>query len=140
MRLEMFFYFDGNCREAVEFYAKVFKTEVRNLMTYGEAPTDPNNPIAESDINRIVYAGILLDNMTAMFSDLPSSSSFKAGNNISPTISTNDKEEIRRIFSELSEGGEVYFELAPTFFSELFGMVTDKFGIRWQILFYEEKV
>ena len=140
MRLEMFFHFDGNCREAVDFYAKVFKTEVRNLMTYDEAPADPNNPIADSDKNRVVYAGILLDNMTAMFSDVPSGSGFKAGNNISPTISTNDKEEVKRIFSELSEGGEVYFELAPTFFSELFGMVTDKFGIHWKILFYEEKV
>ena len=140
MRLEMFFFFDGNCCEAVEFYAKVFKTKVRNLMTYNEAPADPNNPIADSDKNRVVYAGILLDNMTAMFSDVPSGSGFKAGNNISPTISTNDKEEVKRIFSELSIGGEVYFELAPTFFSELFGMVTDKFGIHWQILFYEEKV
>ena len=25
MRLEMFFHFDGNCRETVDFYAKVFK-------------------------------------------------------------------------------------------------------------------
>jgi len=128
MRLEMFFHFDGNCREAVDFYAKVFKTEVRNLMTYGEASADPNNPIADRDKNRIVYAGLLLDNMTVMFSDVPSDSGFKSGNNISPTISTNDKEEVRRIFNELSEGGEVYFDLAPTFFSELFGMVTDKFG------------
>ena len=139
MRLEMFFHFDGNCREAVDFYANVFKTEVRNLMTYGEAPANPNNPIADCDKNRIVYAGLLLENMTAMFSDVPSDSGFKIGNNISPTISTNDKEEARRIFSELSEGGQVYFDLAPTFFSELFGMVADKYGIVWQILFYEEK-
>ena len=77
--------------------------------------------------------------MTAMFSDVPSGSGYKAGNNISPTISTNDKEEVRRIFNELSVGGNIYFDLAPTFFSELFGMVTDKYGIHLQILFYEEK-
>ena len=117
MRLELFFHFDGNCREAVEFYAKVFKTEVRNLMTYGDTPADPNHPIADSDKNRIIYAGLLLDNMTAMFSDVPAGSGFKTGNNISPTISTNDKEEVRRIFNELSVGGNIYFDLAPTFFS-----------------------
>ena len=139
MRLEMFFYFNGNCREAVEFYAKVFKTEVRNLMTYGQAPADPNNPVPENDKDRILYAGLALDNMTAMFSDVPSGGDYVAGNNISPTISTDDKDEVKRIFNELKEGGEVYFELSQTFFSELFGMVADKFGIIWQILFYEEK-
>ena len=38
MQLEMFINFNGNCREAVEFYAKVFKSTVNNLMTYGDAP------------------------------------------------------------------------------------------------------
>ena len=61
MRLEIFFHFDENCREAVEFYAKTFKAEVRNLMTCGETPADPNNPLADSDKNRVVYVGLLLD-------------------------------------------------------------------------------
>ena len=42
MQLELFINFNGNCREAVEFYAKVFKSSVNNLMTYGEAPPDPD--------------------------------------------------------------------------------------------------
>ena len=138
MRFEMFFHFDGNCREAVEFYAQVFQTEVRNLMTYGETPADPNHSLAEADKNRIVYAGILVDNMTVMFSDVPTGAGYKAGNNISPTISYHNHDEVRRVFTELSAGGEVYFDLAPTFFSELFGMVTDKFGVHWQILYYQE--
>ena len=32
MKIELFLNFDGNCREAVEFYAKVFKSEVSNFM------------------------------------------------------------------------------------------------------------
>ena len=38
MKLEMFINFNGNCREAVEFYVKVFKSEAGNLMTYGATP------------------------------------------------------------------------------------------------------
>lgn len=38
----MFLNFDGNCREAAEFYAKVFKMEVGNLMTYGDATPNLN--------------------------------------------------------------------------------------------------
>ena len=53
MKLEMFINFDGNCREAVEFYAKVFKAEVGNLITYSDAPPDPNYAVPEADVNRI---------------------------------------------------------------------------------------
>ena len=95
MRLVMFFHFDGNRREAVEFYAKDFMTEVRNLMTYGESPATPNNPIADSDKNRVVYAGIFLDNMTAMISDVPTCSSFIPGTNISLIIRINNEAELK---------------------------------------------
>ena len=136
MQLELFINFDGNCREAAEFYAKVFKSEVNNLMTYGQAPDDPDNPIAEADKERICYSGVRIGGLTVMFSDVPSGSPFVVGNNISPTVSINDKEEVARVFNELKVDGEVYMELQQTFFSELFGMLKDKFGVIWQILYY----
>ncbi len=138
MQLEMFINFDGNCREAVEFYAKVFKTEIGNLMTYSEAPPDPNYTVSEADKNKIMYAGIKFGNMVAMFMDMPSGVPFIKGNNISPTISTDDKTEVERLFNELKEGGTVEMELQKTFFSELYGMVTDKFGVIWQLLYYAQ--
>jgi PhnB protein len=74
-----------------------------------------------------------------MFCDAPSGSEFVKGNNVCPTFSTDNKEEVARIFNELKEGGEVYMDLQTTFFSELFGMVKDKYGIIWQILYYSHK-
>ncbi len=136
MQLEMFINFDGNCREAVEFYAKVFRTEIGNLMTYSDAPPDPSYPISEADKDKIMYAGIQFGNMVAMFMDMPSGAPLIKGNNINPTISIDDKAEVERLFNELSEGGSVEMELQKTFFSELYGMITDKFGISWQILYY----
>ena len=137
MKLEMFITFDGNCREALEFYAKVFKTEIGNLMTYGDAPPDPSYPVPEADRERVIYAGLPVGGMVLMFSDVPSGSEFICGNNVCPTIGSDDKDEIARLYDELKDGGEVYMELAPTFFSELFAMVEDKFGIIWQISYYE---
>ena len=58
------------------------------------------------------------------------------GNNISPTVSVGDKEEVKRIFDELKDDGEVLVELQQTYFSELYGMVEDRFGVIWQVLFY----
>lgn len=136
MQLEMFFNFDGNCREAMEFYAKVFKSEVNNLMTYEQAPPDPNYTMLESDKDRVMYADMQIGNLTAMFMDMPSGAPLIKGNNVSPTLSTEDKEEVERVFNGLKDGGTVEMELQKTFFSELYGMVTDKYGVIWQILYY----
>jgi len=139
MKLELFINFDGNCREAVDFYAKVFKSEVQNMMTYEQAPADPNHPVVEADKNKIMYAGIPIGGMTVMFMDMPSGYPLIEGNNITPTVSMANKEEIERIFNELKVGGEVYMELEKTFFSELYGMLKDKFGVIWQILYYNHE-
>jgi len=136
MKLEMFISFDGNCREAVEFYAKVFNSEVENLMAYADSPPVPNFTISEADKNRIMYAGIPIGDMTVMFMDMPSGSPLAVGNNIQPTISVDNKDEVTRLYNELKEGGEVYMELQKTFFSEWYGMVKDKYGVIWQILYY----
>jgi len=136
MKLELFINFDGNCREAVEFYSEVFRSTVHNLMTYGEAPPDPNNIPAEADLNRIIYAGIPIGDMVVMFMDMPSGSPLTMGDNVTPTISTDDKDEVARLFNELKDGGEVIMKLQETFFSECYGMVKDKFGVIWHILHY----
>jgi len=103
MQFEVFINFDGNCREAVEFYAKVFKSTVNNLMTYGDAPADPNYTLNEADKDRIMYAGIPVENMVLMFMDAPSGHPPTFGDNITPTISTGDKDEITRVFNELKK-------------------------------------
>ncbi|MCL2374591.1 MAG: VOC family protein [Treponema sp.] len=134
MKLELFIHFDGNCREALEFYSKVFKAPINDLMTYGDAPENPDDPVPAADKHRIMYAGIPIGGMVVMFSDAPSDSGYVCGNNIVPTINIKDKDEITWLFNELKEGGEVYFALQKTFFSEYFGMVKDKFGVIWQLL------
>lgn len=136
MKLDLFLNFGGDCRQAVEFYAQVFQAEVRDLMTYGDTPPDPNYTILEEDKDKIMYAGMELGGVTVMFMDMPSDSPLILGNQLSPTVSTGDMAEVTRIFQGLAEGGTIYAPLEKTFFSELYGMVEDKFGITWQILYY----
>ena len=136
MQLELFINFDGNCRQAVEFYAKVFKSEVQNLMTYSQSPPDENYPIAEADKDKIMYAGIPIGGVTVMFMDMPSDMTLTIGDNINPTVNVEDKDEVIRLFNELKEGGEVYMEPQKVFYSELYAMVKDKFGVIWHLLHY----
>lgn len=132
MALQLFVNFDGSCREAVEYYAKVFKTAAPKFMTYGEAPNDPEMGISEKDMGLIMYTDLVLMDTTVMFSDTPPGMDFVKGNNISLTVVTKDADELKRLFHSLSAGGEIGMELQKTFWSDLYGMVTDKFGIQWQ--------
>ncbi len=134
MKFELFINFNGNCREAVDFYAKAFKSEVKNLMTYGEAPADPNMPIKESDKDLVMYAEVKIGDKSIMFMDNSPEWPLTIGNNITPTINATDKEEINRLFEVLKEGGKVLAEPMQMFFSQWYCMVEDKFGVVWQIM------
>ena len=136
MQLELFINFDGNCREAAAFYAKVFRSTVNNLMTYGEAPPDPSYTLCEADRDRVMYAGVPIGGITVMLMDMPSGSPLTVGNAINPTVSTEDKGEVTRMFNALKEGGEIYMVPQKTFFSEWYAMVKDKYGVIWQLLHY----
>jgi PhnB protein len=130
MSFDVFLTFDGDCRKALEFYAKVFKQEMpQKIMTYGQNPEGSS----EADKDRIIYAVMPIFGMNVMFSDCPAENEYIKGNNIMLTIGLNDEAEIKRIFQALGEGGEVYMPLGRTFFSEMFAMVCDPYGFIWQI-------
>ena len=133
MKLDLFINFDGNCKQALEFYSAVFKTEVQGLMTYGDAPAEQGYKLRDEDKGRVMYSTIAIGNNSIMFCDGPAGMPVIEGNNITLTLVGQDKDELRRVFDALKDGGEVGMELCQTFWSEMFGMVTDKFGISWQI-------
>ena len=41
--------------------------------------------------------------------------------------------EAERLFSALSDGGQVQMPLDKTFFASSFGMVADRFGVSWMV-------
>lgn len=133
MAIETYFIFNGNCREAVEFYAKVFKTGEPNIMAFGDAPPDPNHPIPEEAKHLVMHANLNIAGSRVMFSDTWPGSPFVVGNNITVAIISSDENLIRSAFEGLKEGGEVKMELQETFWSKCYGLVKDQFGIEWQI-------
>ena len=48
--------------------------------------------------------------------------------------SANREADADRMFAALVDGGQVTMPLAKTFFSPRFGMLADKFGVRWMVL------
>ena len=129
MSFDVFLNFDGDCRAAIEFYVEVFKLDMpESIMTYGEAPG-----FSGEGADRIIYASLPIFGCNVMFSDCPPNSGYVKGTNIALTLGSTDADEIKRLYSALSNDGYINMELGKTFFSELYCMVTDKFGITWQL-------
>ncbi|SET46018.1 VOC family protein [Paenibacillus sp. NFR01] len=133
MAINVYLNFDGNTREAVEFYAKVFETETPQMMTFGDSPQDPSFPLPEEAKNRIMHARLEAAGGVLMFSDTFPGMPFTQGNNISLTVTSPDEESIKTWFAKLSDGGKVNMELQKTFWSNCYGSLRDKFGIEWQL-------
>ena len=49
------------------------------------------------------------------------------------SLTVGDEAEADRLFAALADGGQVQMPLGKTFFSPRFGMVADRFGVRWMI-------
>ncbi|MDT3428909.1 PhnB protein [Paenibacillus forsythiae] len=132
MAVEAYLNFNGNCREAVEFYAQVFGTEEPKLMTFGEAPPNPEYPLPEEAKDLIMHTRLIIFGSTVMFSDVFPGMPFVAGNNISLAIVSDDIDALQSAFDKLKEGGKVGMELQETFWSKCYGSLSDKFGVEWQ--------
>ena len=133
MSIGVYLNFNGNCREAVEFYAEVFNTEAPKIMTFGDAPADPSFPLTEDVKKLVMNASLNINGSIVMFSDTPPFMPFTAGNNISLVLTINNVDEIKSRFNKLKEGGTVSMELQETFWSKCYGFVIDKFGVGWQL-------
>lgn len=101
-------------------------------MRYGEAPPNPAFPIREEDKNLVLHAEMTISGTKLNFSDTQDTVS--EGSMISLAVDFKTEGEVREAFEQLMQGGEVLMELAPQFFSPLYGWVIDKFGVSWQII------
>jgi PhnB protein len=134
MQVQPYLFFDGRTEEALDFYKKAIGAEVTLLMRFNEAP-DPTPPgmLPPGFENKVMHAELAIDDAIVMASDGMSAepATFKG---ISLSLQARDSDEARRRFDALSDGGSVDMPLGKTFFSPSFGMLTDRFGIKWMVV------
>jgi PhnB protein len=133
MAVDVYLNFNGNCREAVEFYAQVFGTEKPQFMFFGDTPPDPEFPLKEENKNLVLHTQLNINGSNVMFSDTSPDMPFTQGNNISLVISSKNLDEIKSLFNKLKEDGTIIMDLQETFWSKCYGYLTDKFGVSWQL-------
>ena len=132
--LQPYLFFNGNCREAMEFYARALGGKL-SMMTYDQAPNPP-----AGGANLVMHSNILApDGSSLMASDAPPGRPVPEGKNFSLSIACDNLDEEQRIFSALSEGGQVRQPLQDTFWGAHFGMLEDKFGVHWMLSYHNQQ-
>jgi PhnB protein len=124
-----YIFFKGNAKEAMEFYKNAFGGEL-TVQTMGEAPKEMQMPGANpSDVMHARLKGPV----ELMASDSVKASDKMAKVELAINGSSADEAEMRKIFEKLSEGGEVKMALSNMPWGDIYGQITDKFGVDWMM-------
>lgn len=125
--------FQGECREAFDFYAKVLGGKVTAFAfrdVPGESPVDPKYQ------DWLMHAWLEFGDQALMGADMPpevAPNIDKPKNGFDVMLHTEDLDEARRAFDALAEGGRVGMAFGETFWSPGYGNLTDKFGVPWMV-------
>lgn len=132
VELAPYIFFKGNAREAFEFYKSVFGGDLK-MQTNNDTPKDIQDQMGVNDQNRNQLMHARLDGglVTLMGSDSKNASDKAA--KIELSISGTDEAKLREVYDKLAEGGKATMPIAKQFWGDLFGMVTDKYGVDWMV-------
>jgi PhnB protein len=127
-RLNPYVSFDGNARQAMEFYKGVFGGDL-TMNTFGEfgAPDSP-------DTDKIMHGQLETPSgFTLMGADTPTGMQRNPGDTITISLSGVDADELRGYWEKLSAGGTVTMPLEKQMWGDEFGMCVDQFGVPWMV-------
>jgi PhnB protein len=131
--VQPYLFFDGRCEEALEFYRNVVGAQVDLMMRFKDSPEPlPPGFIPPGYESKVMHSTFRIGQSILMASDEPQEkgASFSAFS-LSLTVPT--EAEANRAFAALADGGQVRMPLTRTFWSPRFGMLTDRFGLRWMV-------
>ncbi|MFF9492624.1 VOC family protein [Streptomyces flaveolus] len=133
-RLNPYLSFDGDARQAMEFYERVFGGTLA-LNTFG-AFGDAGAPEADKIMHGMLETP---SGFTLMGADMPPGMVYSPGNTFSVSLSGDDEAELRGYWEKLSDGGTVTVPLEKQMWGDVFGMCTDRFGIPWMVNITERR-
>jgi PhnB protein len=127
-QLNPYLTFNGDAREAMEFYHSVFGGQLR-INTFGEfGSTDP--VIAD----KVMHAMLTSDQgHILMASDIAPGMPYNPGNTITCSLSGDPGEGLEQLWEKLSDGGTVTMPFEKQVWGDVYGMCIDKFGIPWMV-------
>ncbi len=126
MTLTPYLSFNGNCKEAMEFYKSCFGGELE-ISLVGDSPMSKDMPDKK---DWVMHSMLKSNGIVLMASDLIMGGEIKQGNSVTLTLSGGTLEELKGYFEKLSTGGKVRQPLQAAFFGT-YGDLADKYGVLW---------
>ena len=99
------------------------------MMTHGQAPDQ--SKVSPETKDAVLHARISVGGTELMGADIPSAQPMRSA---CLSLGVDSDAEAERIFSALSEGGEVFMPMQETFFATRFCQLRDRYGINWMII------
>ena len=127
-RLNPYLNFNGNARQALEFYASVFGGNL-SLNTFAQFGAK-DSPDAE----RIMHGALETDaGYTIMGADITSEMEYHTMAGFSVSLSGDDADALRGYWEKLSATGTTTMPLQKQVWGDEFGMCVDEFGVPWLV-------
>lgn len=125
-KITTFLMFEGSAGEAMEFYTSLFDDgEIVAVSRYGVSE--------EGTEGTVRHAVFRIAGQEFMCIDSAVSHTFTFTPSVSLYVRCANEEEIERLHTRLSAGGQELMPLGSYGFSTRFGWVNDRFGVSWQI-------
>lgn len=127
IKLNVYLTFSGNCREAMTFYKECFGGELE-LQTIGDSPLSSDLPKKMKEC--ILQATLRNENLIIMGTDM-APKQLTIGNSVSMMLFFKSKKELKKVYQLLVRDGNAIHPPEPTYYGNLLGNVSDKFGNQW---------
>jgi PhnB protein len=128
-RLNPYLSFDGNAREAMEFYRDVLGGDL-TVTTYGEGGLSQG----PGDADRVMHSQLETPSgFTLMAGDVAPGGAVPSGAQISLSGDAATDAELSGYYDKLAAAGTVVEPLVTAPWGDRFGMVTDPFGVLWMV-------
>jgi PhnB protein len=120
----------------MEFYKDCLGGEL-TIQVIGESPHSQNLPKRMKDciLHSILRKGALV----LMGSDIVPEEGLIQGNSVCLALDCSSEAELRKIYKMLSAGGKTSNPITPTFWGNLYGTLTDRFGNHWVLNYAQQK-
>ncbi len=129
MKMHTYVNFPGTCAEAFRYYEKQLGGKLGMMMTHGQAPDQ--SKVSPEMKDAVLHARITVGGTELMGADIPNAQPMRSAY---LSLGVDSDAEAERIFSALSEGGEVFMPMQETFFATRFSQLRDRFGVNWMII------
>jgi PhnB protein len=130
MKLNPYFFFNGQCEAAFKFYERILGGKIEALMPHAGTPAA--NHVPKEWQSKIMHACMTVNGELLMASDVPPGD-YEQPKGFSVTLNITDAAEAERVFHALAENGQVQMPIQETFWAVRFGMLVDRFGTPWMV-------